>query len=319
MSTPTPTPPMPPTAPPAPRRAKRRTGLGLYLDKKTGGYLLDVVVHGHRLRKRYGVVPFQVAKQLAQRDALALRVSVLTTGGPPAAPAITDLTLGAALTRFERDAFPTLRPRTRRLYLALMKPLREHLGAGLRLSALSPLDVERYKRLRTASAPGRRTPGTTICNRELALLSAVLERCKTWGLLRRADNPVAAVTRFKESRGRERTLSDAEEARLLAALREPDRTVVQLALECGARLVSELLPVTWADVALDKARLTITATHAKNGRARHVPLSPDMVQRLRTMQATSTSPFVFPATQGGFHHRFKARSSRRCGRWGSPA
>lgn len=89
-------------------------------------------------------------------------------------------------------------------------------------------------------------------------------------------NPGAAVKRFKESLGRERILSDAEEARLLAALREPDRTVVQLALECGAHLQSELLPVTRADIDLDKARLTITATHAKNGRPRHLPLSPDM-------------------------------------------
>ena len=45
--------------------------------------------------------------------------------------------------------------------------------------------------------------------------------------------------------------------------------------------------------------MTITATHAKNGHARHLPLSPAMVARLRAMQATSTSPFVFPAPRGG--------------------
>ena len=81
--------------------------------------------------------------------------------------------------------------------------------------------------------------------------------------------------------------------------------MTQLALETGARLQSELLPVTWDDVDLDKARLTITATHAKNGRARHVPLSPDMVSRLAAMQRTRTSPLVFPAPGGGRLHRFK--------------
>lgn len=65
----------------------------------------------------------------------------------------------------------------------------------------------------------------------------------------------------------------------------------------GARLQSELLPVTWDDVALDEARLTITATHAKNSRARHVPLSPDM--------AHQHEPLVFPAPSGGRLHRFK--------------
>ena len=127
------------------------------------------------------------------------------------------------------------------------------------------------------------------------------------GLSTRADNPVATVRRFKEPPGRERILSYAEEDRLLAALREPDRTVVQLALECGARLQSELLPVVWSDIDLDKARLTITATHAKNGRPRHLPLSADMVARLHEMQATSASRFVFAARGGGFFHRFAER------------
>jgi integrase len=269
-------------------------------------------VHGHRLRKRYGAVPFKVAEQLTERDRTALRVAVLTTGKRPAAKLpVTDLTVAAALARYERDAFPTLRPRTRALYRKLMKPLREHLGS-IRLSALSPLDLERYKRERTAPTPDRPTTGHTTTNRQLALLSAVIERCRLWKLTTRPDNPVAAVKRFRESRGRERILTYEEEARLLSALREPDRVVVQLALECGARLQSELLSVVWADVHLETARpsLTITATHAKNGRPRHLPLSPDMAGQLRALQATSTSPFVFPATQGGFNHRFKRRYFR---------
>jgi integrase len=177
----------------------------------------------------------------------------------------------------------------------------------LRLSALSPMDIERYKKTRTLPAPGRRGTGTTITNREIGLLSAVIDRCKDWGLTTRPDNPCKKVKRFRESRGRERILTYAEEDALLAALPEPHRTVTQLAIECGGRLQSELLPVTWDDVDLDKARLTITATHAKNGRARHVPMSPDMVSRLAAMKQTSTSPLVFPAAGGGRLHKFKDR------------
>jgi hypothetical protein len=79
-------------------------------------------------------------------------VELLT--GVSAVPVVVDLTVGAALTRFEAERFSTLRPRTQGLYRKLIQPLRAQLGA-LRLSALSPLDLERYKRDRTLPVPGR--------------------------------------------------------------------------------------------------------------------------------------------------------------------
>ena len=109
----------------------------------------------------------------------------------------------------------------------------------------------------------------------------------------------------------------AEEDRLLATLPEPHRTVTQLALECGARLQSELLPVVWADVNLDRAQLTITATHSKNGRERHLPLGADMVRRLRTMQATSRSQYVFPARAAACSTASRTPTSGRCASSGS--
>jgi hypothetical protein len=121
---------------------------------------------------------------------------------------MTDLTIAAALTRYEQVAFKDLRPRTRRLYLALMKPLRKHLG-DMRVSALSPFDLEKYGQRRTA--PGRRGTGRTSTNRELGLLRTVIDRCKTWKLSTRTNNPCTAVKHFRESRGRERIVTYQEE------------------------------------------------------------------------------------------------------------
>ncbi len=242
-----------------------------------------------------------------QRESLALRTAILLTGRPPdAEPKVTDLTVSAALKRFETGAFPTLEPRTRVTYRALMIPLRAHLG-DRRLSALAPLDLERYKRDRTAPAPRRRNThtGTVSCNRELALLSAVIERCKTWELTTRTDNPVAKVRRFKEPKSPERILSYAEEDALLAALPEPHRTLTKLALETGIRLQREGIPLTWTDFDLTKGHLHIKARNAKSGRERWIPLSASMVARLREMQAASTNPLAFPARRGGLLRRFR--------------
>ncbi|HEX5530514.1 MAG TPA: site-specific integrase [Methylomirabilota bacterium] len=186
-----------------------------------------------------------------------------------------------------------------------MKPIRAHLGT-VTLGALSPFHLEQFKRDRTRPTEGRAASGQTAVNRELTLLRGVYAKCVAWKLFSpRDDNPFDAVARYPEPRGRERILTFEEEDRLLAALPERARTVTRLALECGARLQSELLPVVWDDVDLDHARLLIRATHAKNGKPRHLPLSPGMVATLRTMQATATSAFVFPGRQGAFFHRYK--------------
>jgi len=153
--------------------------------------------------------------------------------------------------------------------------------------------------------PGRRGSGQVTCNRELSLLAATIERCRTWGLTTRTDNPVAKVPRFKEPRERTRLLSYTEEDALLAALPEPYRTVTQLALECGARLQSELLPLLWTDFDLDKGRLHLKARNAKSRRERWVPLSDGMAARLRAMRSASTNPLAFPARRGGLLRRFR--------------
>ena len=73
------------------------------------------------------------------------------------------------------------------------------------------------------------------------------------------------MRKFKESRGRERILSYTEEDALLAQLPQLHATIVRLALEVGARLQSELLPLTWDDLDLDKAPLRSDAQATDRG------------------------------------------------------
>jgi integrase len=286
---------------------KRRTArLGAYRDAR-GVWIIDLVYRGHRVRKRLGRgLSFETVKQIAQRESLALRTAILHNGKPPAPePQVVDLTINAACDRFEREHFGVLRANTRRAYLRQMKPIRAHLGT-VTLGALSPFHLEQFKRDRTRPTEDRPTSGRTAVNRELTLLKGVYAKCIAWKLFSpREDNPFDAVARYPEPRGRERILTFEEEDRLLAALPERARTVTQLALECGARLQSELLPIIWDDVDLDHARVLIRSIHAKNGKPRHLPLCPTMVATLRAMQASATSAFVFPGRRGAFFHRYK--------------
>ncbi len=69
---------------------------------------------------------------------------------------------------------------------------------------------------------------------------------------------------------------------------EPDATAVRLALQCGARIASQILVLTWGDLDLERGRLRLSAQDAKNHRELWVPVA-------ATMQATSTSPLILAA------------------------
>jgi integrase len=212
----------------------------------------------------------------------------------------------ACLTRYEQEGFATLRPRTARLYRRLMATLRAHLGAE-RVSGLNPLAIERYRHTRLAEAQVHGYGGQTTVNREIAWLSAVIDRCQVWGLHTRTDNPCTEIKAYTESRNRERVLTVSEETALLATLPAgPMRLVTQLGLECGARVASELLPLQWDAVDLDGGRLHIAASDSKNRKGRWLPLSQGMVEALRTHQAhRHPSPLVFCTARGLFLHRYR--------------
>jgi integrase len=144
-----------------------------------------------------------------------------------------------------------------------------------------------------------RRSGSTV-NRYIAALSHALSfAVKERRLIDR--NPVSAISRKKEPRGRTRFLSDEERAALLEACGRsawsPLRTLVLLAITTGARK-GELTSLKWADIDLKKGRALVRET--KNNEQRLLPLAGKALEAIRDLKLRNSarSEYVFPQPSG---------------------
>lgn len=164
---------------------------------------------------------------------------------------------------------------------------RERLG-GQRLRDLSREAIRgALAALAAGETPRRRpvAPGTR--RRYLVTLRACLAWCVDSRWI--AGNPAAGAARKGldvEPPGRTRYLTDAERAKLLAAVdaeRDPRlAAVTRLALLTGMRL-GELMGLRWADVDLDRGLASLPRTKA--GHPRPVALSAPAVEILRELRS----------------------------------
>lgn len=171
----------------------------------------------------------------------------------------------------------------------------------------------RDKRLKEVS-------GSTV-NRELNIVSAVINLgMREWGISI-PQNPVALIKRPKSGRPRDRRLEPDEERRLVeeltvlprrkdgkfASLQNPwMKPLVQFALETAMRR-SELLGLRWGDV--DLVRQTALIKETKNGESRCVPLSTRAVAILATLLRTEDGR-VFPLSSDAVKKAFTRASTR---------
>lgn len=160
---------------------------------------------------------------------------------------------------------------------ALIAEARDDLAAG----------ITRFKQCRS---------GSTV-RRYLAALSHVFTvAVREWGWM--PGNPIQAVQKPKEPRGRVRFLSDDERRKLLDACRESRNKalydVVVLALSTGMRR-NEIMTLTWDTVDLDRGTITIEDT--KNGERRMAPLAGHALARMRERSRLRRldTKLVFPA------------------------
>lgn len=141
----------------------------------------------------------------------------------------------------------------------------------------------------------QRSPATV--NRYMSSLSSVfsygIKECG-WIL----ENPCFRVTKLKESRGRDRVLSQEECDVLLRACDKSRNKhllpIVLIAISTGMRQ-GEILGLTWP--CLDFERQTITLKETKNGRPRTVSLIGQAHEILRERYLTRSlhTPYVFPS------------------------
>ncbi|MCC6925708.1 tyrosine-type recombinase/integrase [Novosphingobium sp.] len=206
------------------------------------------------------------------------------------------------------------------------------------LDKITALDVERWR----AKEVERGLSNQTI-NRDIASIKACFNRAVDWGIL--PANPLAKVRKARvDDCLKVRYLSEAEEARLRAAIEEREerrraerdtanrwraergyvllpslrdsvftdhvKPLILMSINTGCRR-GELFDLTWSNVNLDRRILTVTGATAKSRRTRHIPLNREAMSVLLNWRAQSedTSGLVFVNEQG---ERFdRANSSWR--------
>lgn len=208
-------------------------------------------------------------------------------------------TLNKAIDRYIKNVLP-LKPRNIKNQTLQLNWWKEAIGTYLLADVTPSLIVEQREKLaKGITKQGRKRSPATV-NRYLAALSHVFTLAvKEWGWVE--DNPFRKVTKFKESRGRVRFLSDEERERLLNVCRDSKSSTLYLAvvlsLSTGARKM-ELLSLHWSDVDLNRKVIVLHET--KNGDRRLLPLSGlafELVKEHSKVRRIDTD-FIFPNQKG---------------------
>lgn len=132
-------------------------------------------------------------------------------------------------------------------------------------------------------------------NRVVILTRFMFNLARKWKVPGAATNPASGVELFEENNKRERFLSAEEAGRLVDAIQGSDnpqlKYIVPLLLLLGCRK-RELLDSQWSH--WDLERRTWRIPLSKSGKARHVPLSTEVVRLLAQLPRFDGCPFVVP-------------------------
>ena len=207
-------------------------------------------------------------------------------------------TLSELIDRYLREVL-SKKPKTKRDQERHFLWWKKELGDYL-LSDISPaLIVEKRNYLAGGKTQYEKDRSGATVNRYLAALSrAFTIAVKEWGWLE--ENPLRRVSKFTESKGIVRFLSDEERQWLFQACKESSNSylylIVVLALSTGARK-NEILYLTWKDI--DFQRRVILLNETKNGEIRILPLTGhafDLMSAHAKVRRID-SEFVFPGIQ----------------------
>jgi integrase len=173
-----------------------------------------------------------------------------------------------------------------------------------RLDAISSLDVERMKlELRKGISKQGKPYSMATIKHQLVLLNRLYNLAKRWGLYQ-GDNPLDRVELPRLDNLRTEFLSDEEADRLMITLDSwPCResaAFVKFTLFTGLRR-SELFKLTWDDVDFNRGMITIRSP--KGGKTQILPVSPQALEVLRSLDVRS--PYVFPGKNGRQRTDFK--------------
>lgn len=176
-----------------------------------------------------------------------------------------------------------------------------NLCEGLGTLALDRIDrnqVDRYiaRRLTGSLMFGRKKPGVSTVNREIACLRHLLNLAVGWSKIRVTPLKIKLP---KEPEGRVRYLEPEEARRLLECCAPHLRPIVVFALHTGMRR-GEVLGLMWSEVDLGRAVITLPGSRTKNKRERTVPLDEVVLKVLQDAERhrAPNQPRVFHKQDG---------------------
>lgn len=218
------------------------------------------------------------------------------------------ITFREALKQFIEQHISTLKIGAAKRYGVSIKWLNDMFGEMYvdQIGRAHLAEYEAWRRsMGSKTRKGQKVSAPTI-RRDLACLSSLLTYCEDRDWLEEGKNPVRGFLRrrsrrgLKEAPGRQRYLSEREEASLLDAAPDRLRVAIMLAIDTGLR-EQELLTLRWPQIDFRRGIVTTTAD-TKNGRIRKVPLAQRSAQALERMRATPTgnvqSLYVFAHEDG---------------------
>jgi integrase len=189
---------------------------------------------------------------------------------------------------------------------------------NVQLSDITGFDVERYKKHRLAQPIQSRkkwAPGDTVTtnrpatvNRELAVLSHMINKAVEWGWIERSP---AKIRKLKEENGRIVYLTATQAARLLeAAARDQNRHIypfILIGLRTGMRK-SEILSIRREHIALDARSIYIPG--AKAG-PRTQPISEELASFIQGYLESlpKGTPWLFPSVGARHGHTVDIRKA----------
>ena len=201
----------------------------------------------------------------------------------------------------------------------LLAAVKDHFG-DQKLSQISYLDLETYRNKRKATpARGPKPRTDASVNREMALISHMLNKAAEWGLLENSPFKKGKRLMLKENNFRLRFLTESEIEALLKACDDlktytPHLTpLVETALLTGMRR-GELLSLKWEQIRNGFIYLTET----KSGKARQIPINDRLSEVFREVRRGNQlkSPYVFCDSQGRRFLEVKRSFNSACRRAG---
>lgn len=299
---------------------------GLLLRVQPSGVMTYYVEYARGKRKKLGRADV-ITAQTARDDAKLILGEAYKGNDPVAASKVAkEHTFGS----FIDDEYSVWAKANIRTHRTTLRRINHSFAdfRDLKLAEITPLLVERWRsdRLKAGAKP-------STVNRDLDDLKSSLAKAQQWGFIE--AHPIEKVKRTRvDDRATVRYLTDDEQKRLLVALdareerlragREranvwraergyplkPDlrtavyadhlKPMVLLSLHTGLRY-GELANLTWGDLDLDLAILTVHGFKAKSQKTRHIPLNSVAVSLLKgwQKQRAGESGLVFPSRDGG--------------------